>query len=446
MRALGDRPAVADSALARAVSLPSAIFIIIGYVIGATIFILPGSLATTTGPGVFIAYGLAAIPAVLTGLIMAQIGAALPVSGAPYVLLRRSLPPVFGFLYLWIMVSMAGVVIPLVAYGFADYARYFLPMLEARTAAFAITAVFIVLNALGMSVAAAAQNVMVVAFLAALLVFGIGGVSAGDAANLRPLFPMGLSPLTIAAITAYFSYAGFFVIAEVAGEIRQPRRNIPLALATSFAIVIFIYLLVPLALTMLMPWRDLADVDMAVVTASKLFLPTPVVVFVALGALFAAATSINGIMMGISRDFYQGAHTGQFPGFFAAVRERSHAPVRAVVLVGALALAGVIVGGTVTDYAQVALMGLMIIQIMTGTALLRLPSVMDDADPSTGFQMSRRMLTFVSVSYILTSIAFLFLLAGEQPRAGLVGLAYLSVGFVGHGLWSRQVRRAEGGQ
>jgi len=198
--------------LTRTVSLPSAVFFIIGYVVGATIFILPGSLAADAGPAVFVAYALAGVPAIFAGFVMAQIGSALPVSGANYVLIREVLSPYLGFLYQWIMVSMAAVAIPLIAFGFADYLGYFLPGMDDRVVAATLTILFVILNGFGMTVVATVQNLMVIVFLIALVVFGIGGVSAGDASLLQPLFPRGYPALTIAAITASFSYAGVYVI------------------------------------------------------------------------------------------------------------------------------------------------------------------------------------------------------------------------------------------
>ena len=131
-----------NAELTRTISLPSAAFIIIGYVVGATIFILPGSLAADTGPAVFIAYMLAAIPAIIAGIVMAQIGSALPVSGANFVLIRDALSPYSGFIYVWIMSSMAAVVIPLVALGFADYFGHFIPAIDNRLLAMAIISIF----------------------------------------------------------------------------------------------------------------------------------------------------------------------------------------------------------------------------------------------------------------------------------------------------------------
>jgi len=291
-----------------------------------------------------------------------------------------------------------------------------------------ITIFFILLNSLGMSVASSVQNILVLAFIVALVIFGIGGMAAGNTQQLQPMFPNGFSVLGLAAITAYFSYGGVFVIAEIAGEVKNPARNIPRAIALSLAIVVVIYTLVPLALSMVIPWQELGSTNMAIVTAAQVFLPSWLVTFIAVGALFAAATSVNGIMMGLSRDFFQGASNGLFPRLFAGVHRRTRAPVRAVWLVGALALIGVLVGGTVTDYAQVTLMGLMIVQILTGVALLRLPKVLPDIYARAGFRLSKSMLLFVSVAYIAISASFLILLAGEQPKAVLIGIAYLLAG------------------
>ncbi len=432
---------MSNESLVRSVGLPAATFIIVGYVIGASIFILPGSMAADVGPAVFVAYAIAAIPAIIAGFVMAQLGTALPVSGAIYVLLRDVLSPFSGFLYLWIMVSLGAVIIPLVAFGFADYLGYFVNGLDRSVVAASVVVGFVFLNGLGMKVAATAQSLMVIGLLAVLAVFGVAGVLAGDADLLQPLFPKGYSPLTLAAITAYFSYAGVFVIAEIAGEVREPARNIPLAILFAFTIIALLYTLVPLALSMLIPWQEHGDTSMAVVTASQIFLPKPVVTLVAVAALIAAATSVNGVMMGLSRDFYQGATGGVFPAWFAEIGTRTHAPVRTVVLVGTLSLVGVAVGGAITSYAQLALIGLMIIQIMTGVALIRLPSVLPQVYERSSLKIGRRWLWFISLAYIVFSLCFLILLAGEAPQLLVVGLVFIAAGVAYHTIRTQAARR-----
>ncbi|MEM7705329.1 MAG: APC family permease [Pseudomonadota bacterium] len=416
--------------LARSIGLPSATFIVIGYVVGATIFILPGSLAPDVGPAVFIAYLLAALPAIIAGFVMAQLGSALPVCGSIFVLLREALSPHAGFVYQWIMLSMGAVVIPLIAYGFADFLDVFVPGLDARTVAAALVLLFIALNWMGLKVAATAQNIMVVSFLAALAVFGVGGIIAGDPGNLQPLFPKGYSALTIAAVTAYFSYAGVFVIAEIAGEVRDPGRNLPRAILLAFIVIIFLYAVVPLALTMLIDWREIRGDPVAVVTASTLFLPKPLVMAVGLAALFAAATTINSVLMGLSRDLFQGANYGLFSARFASVNKRTGTPANAVVLVGLLSLIGVAIGGAITSYAQLALIGLMVIQIMTGIALIKLPTALPDAYRGSAFRLSIGSLRVIAAVYIALSAFFLITLAREKPTLLIIGLAYLLAGAV----------------
>jgi APA family basic amino acid/polyamine antiporter len=431
---------MSQDTLSRTISLPGAAFLIIGYVVGATIFILPGSLAVDAGPAVYIAYLLAAIPAVFACFAMALVGSAIPASGSIYLLIRDLLSPSMGFLYLWIMVAMAAVVIPLVAFGFADYSAHFHPGLNSRVVAMSVIALFITINYLGMKVASSLQNVMVVGFIIVLLLFSVGGLANGDPSLMKPLFPRGWSPIVLATITAYFSYAGVFIIAEVAGEIKNPGRTIPLAIFLSFIVIILLYTLVPLALTSVLSWETLGSTKMAVVTAAQQFLPGWVVTFIAAGALFAAATSINGIMMGLSRDFYKGAKFGLFPRYFGGVHSRFKTPGRAVLVIGALALAGAFAGGSVVQYAQIAVMGLMIIQIMTGIALLKLPGKMPEVYAASSFKPGALALRFISIAYIMFSVVFLIILGLDQPDAIFSGLIFMAMGFAWYLVSARRNR------
>ena len=154
--------------LSRTINLPAAVFLIIGYVIGATIFILPGSLAAMAGPAIYIAYLMAAVPALFACFVMAVIGSAIPASGSIYLVIRDALSPMLGFLYIWLMVAMAALVTPLVAMGFADYFSHFYSALESRTVTIIVIALIIGINYLGMKVASGFQNLSVIGFILAL--------------------------------------------------------------------------------------------------------------------------------------------------------------------------------------------------------------------------------------------------------------------------------------
>ena len=409
--------------------------------VGASIFILPGSLAAEAGPAVYLVYMLAAIPAIFAGFAMAIVGSAIPSSGSIYLLIRDVLSPSLGFIYLWIMVVMAAVVIPLIGMGFANYLEYFYSGLNSKAVVLSVTAIFIAVNFVGVKAATSFQAVLVTGFIVVLLVFGFGGLLNADPALMTPLVPKGWTPVVLASITAYFSYTGVFIIAEVAGEIKSPGRTIPLAILISFALIILIYALVPFALTSVLTWESLGATDMAVVTAAEQFLPGWLVASIAAGALLAAATSINGILMGLSRDFYKGAKVGLFPRYFAKIHPGFGTPARAVMVIGVMAMLGSLAGGSVVQYAQIAVMGLMVIQVMTGFALLKLPSKLPEVYQASAFKPGKFVLRFISVCYIAFSILFLFILGSEKPDAVLTGSGFIALGFGWYLLTLRYARR-----
>ena len=433
-------PILKQNTLPRTLSTASATFIIVGYVVGATIFILPGKLSASAGPAIFLAYLIAAVPAALAGLLMAQIGVMYAVSGACITLIRDALSPYAAFLYLLIMAALASVVVPLIAIGFADYASFFIPGLHTLSTAIGIISLFIVANLIGVSVASFVQSAMVIFFVSTLLVFGIGGVHSGDVLLLSPLFPNGFHAVALAAATAYFSYAGIMVVAEVSGEIMNPARAIPRAVLISFLIIVALYAIVPLALNMTLPWQDLGDEKMAVVSAAATILPFGVVRVVALAALVAAATSINGLILGISRDVYQGAEIGILPRMFSRLTETSRSPAAAVILVGGLSIAGTFYGAGITGYAQVSLIGLMIIQIITAVALMLAPTKLPEIFSRASFQLGRTTLKVTCSLFIAISSGFLVLLSFEQPRALAIGAVYLGVGSIFYFIFKRRTK------
>jgi APA family basic amino acid/polyamine antiporter len=419
---------MAEKHLERTIGLAGATFLVVGYVIGASIFILPGSLGAEIGPAVWVAYLLAAAPAIVACFVMAQVGSAFPASGSLFVIIRDVLSPGPAFLYLLMMTAMAAVAIPLIAIGFADYFAHFLPGANIRLVSLAVVALFIGVNYLGMTVASGIQNVLVIGFLVALVIFGVGGVMHADAGLMTPLYPEGFSPVVLAAVTAFFSYAGVFIIAEVAGEIKNPGKTIPLAILLSFSVIIALYVLVPFALTGVLSREALKETNMAVVTASQVFLPAWAVTLVAVGALLAAATSVNGILMGMSRDFYKGAKSGMFPQYFGAVHPRFGTPTRAVVLIGSLALIGTAIGGNIVNIAQIAVMSIMVIQVITGIALWKLPARFPEIYAASLFKLSLPWLRVVSGLFIAYSVFFLVILSIEKPAALLGGVLFIAVG------------------
>lgn len=427
----------------RTIGLPGATFTLIGLVIGASIFILPGELAARTGPGLVVAYLLAAVPALLACFVSAQIGSAFPVSGATYVAVSRLLTPLWGFMVVWVILVSIAVGVALVAYGFVDYLAFFIPNLHRTILALGVVSIFTVLNIFGAKTSVRVQAVMVGWIVLALILFGVVGMLNVQWPRMTPLFPAGLFPVAVAAVPAYFSYIGFLVIVDLGGEIERPARTIPLALAISFCTVLLLYMLVAVALPGLIPWTDLGTTTAPIATAAATFLPKPLAAAISLGALAAAATTLNGILLGQSRDVYALACDRIFPVALAQLHPRFLTPHRAILMVGLASVIGVISGATITQYATMAVLGFMIVQILAAGAVYVLPTRDYDRYLRAEFKLNPIGRVVASVGLGVYSVAFLLLAAVQSPRAAGTFIALLFLGVV-YFEWRRRLMKRGG--
>jgi amino acid transporter len=234
--------------LQRKIGLVGAVFLLIGNVIGASIFILPGSLAGVAGPAVFFAYLIALIPAFFNTLIAAQVGGILPVSAADYVFTSTVLHPMLGFLKVWAAMIGALVGGPILAYGFADYFSYLAPEANRVIVASVSVLMMMAINLLGIRSSVKLQMAMVSFFISALLILAIGGLFYIDIELLTPIAPMGWGVVISVAVPAYFSYTGFAMLLSITEEIKNPAKNIPLI--TFYSFIKFTVLIIILILSL----------------------------------------------------------------------------------------------------------------------------------------------------------------------------------------------------
>ncbi len=394
-----------DQSSHRTIGLGGAVFTLVGYVIGASIFVLPGQLAAEAGPAAFVSYLIAGALAAVSCLVGASIGSTVHVSGAANVAVARTLAPVLGFLGVWITLVAVVVSIALVAYGLADYVAYFWPSIDRRWVALAAVAVFAVLNLSTVQLAVSAQIGMTIGFLVIMFGFGIGGVAHAKPELVTPFMPNGFGPVASGAVLAFFSYAGITVITELGGEIKNPARTIPLTLLIGFLVVLTSYALVSFAVPALLPWQTLKGMSAPIARAAEVFLPAWIGGVIAVAALLAAATSINGMLLIHSRDVLAMARARVFPEALAA-RNQAGVPAQAVGLVSVLSVVAVVLGGTVRQYAMMAVMSVMILQVFQGLALLRLPRVMPVEWAQAGFKLEGMTRTIVVAVLVVVSAGF----------------------------------------
>ena len=423
--------------LQRHIGLGGAVFTLVGYVIGASIFVLPGQLGAQVGPGLLLSYAVAGGLAVLACLASAHLGGQFPVSGAIYVAITKAIGPRAGFLSMWLLLLAIGVGVPLVAYGMVDYLVYFWPGLPRLATAVAIVLVFGLVNLFPVRQAVRAQAVMTIALLVLIYAFGGAAIPHIEWSRFSPLLPNGVGAMMLGAVAAYFSFLGFMVIADIAEEIRDPNRTIPRALILSFAIVAVAYSLIAVAVPGLLDWRTLGALPAPIASAAETFLSPAAANFIAVAAILAAATSVHGILLVHSRDVFALARDAVFPESIARLSSGG-IPARAVVLLTALGILGTILGRTIFDYAVLSALSIMVIQALAGYSVLRLP-----VDRSR-FGLGDRTRKVVGIGFIVTSALFGVLGAAQRPGlalgfAGVAGLGLLYYGARGRVLARRGI-------
>jgi APA family basic amino acid/polyamine antiporter len=414
--------------MTRSIGLWGAVVTLVGIVIGVSIYILPGALAATAGPAVILSYLLAAFLAVFSCTVAAQLGAALPVSGASFVSVSRLVSPMWGFLAVWMNLGGGVVGVALLAFGFADYLQLVWPAADRTTAAAALVIALGGLNLLGARDTIIGQALMVAAFMIALVVFVAAGGAHVVADRLMPFMPNGLGPVLSAAIPAYFSFAGFTFIIDIGGEIKDPARNIPRALAISFLLVLAVYVAVATVIVGNVPWQELGGVSAPVGEVAGRVLPGWLATGITLTAIAAAATSVNAILLAYSRDLLAMARVGLLPQALTRISPRHGEPSNGVLLTTALCLGAVLIGARVTDYAVLAVVGLLALQILLAMAALRLPKIMTERYRVAGFRLKRRPLRFFAVGLAVCSTAFLVIVLVDSAGLLLLAAGYLGIG------------------
>lgn len=414
----------------RTIGLTGAVVTLVGFVIGVSIFILPGTLAASTGPAIVFSYLLASLMAVFSCAISAQVGAVFPVSGASFVTVSRLVSPFWGFAAVWLIVGGGSIAVALLAYGFADYLHLIWPGVGRMTAAVFLVVALGGLNLMGARDTVLGQGLMVGAFMLALMVFSVAGIYHMDTRLLTPFVPNGLGPVLSATIPAFFSYAGFMVIIEIGGEIKRPARNIPLALGISFVTVLVVYTVVSLAIVGVVPWQELANIKAPVSEVAGRILPAWVASAITLTAVAAAASSVNVLLLGYSRDVLALARVKVLPEVLAKISKKHGEPINGVLVMMALSLAAVLTGGGIADFATLTVVGLLLFQIAVAAAVLMLPKKMKAQYEAASFSLKGWRLPFFSIGLMVFSAIFLIIVLLDSPGFILLAAAYFAIGTV----------------
>jgi APA family basic amino acid/polyamine antiporter len=358
-----------QSALVKGLGLFGATSVAAGTMIGTAIFVVPGIMLQQVGTPsmVLLVFVAAGILSLFGALAYAELGAALPEAGGEFVYMHRAYGPLYGFLYGWTQFIIAKTAsIAAIATGFVIYLSYFFPRLhdtvwgasfhfgeyaiDLRLTGLQIASTLMVfllsaLNILGVRRSGIVQTFFTASKLLVLAVLIVLGLAYGNGswAGFHPFLAAGghgglLTAFGVATVSALWAYDGWNNLSMVAGEVKNPQRNMPLALIGGTLLVLIVYVLLDIAYFHVLPTSEILGTRTVASDAARRVLGNAGGAFIAVGVMISAFASLNGSILAGSRIPYATARAGLFPAVLASVNPRFHTP--AVSLVGQAIIAG----------------------------------------------------------------------------------------------------------
>ncbi|MFD1586806.1 APC family permease [Halorientalis brevis] len=352
--------------LERTLSLSGGLSIGIGTMIGAGIFVFPGIAAGRAGPAAALSFAIGAVVALLVALPASELATAMPRSGGGYYFISRGLGTLAGTVVgisLWLGLVFASA---FYLVGFGSYAAAVLSELGLSLGfdpvlAFGLAfGVFLTaLSMTGTENAAKLQNGVVGLLLVILTVFlSYGGLDAlgvfGGRQTPETFMPFGTMPVFTTAALVFTSYLGFAQVATVAGEIKDPGRNLPLAMVGSVLVVGVFYVLTIFVATSAFPSEQLAGFgETAMVEVARSFVGPLGAVAILVAGLLATVSSANASILSSSRALFALSRDALFPKRAGVVNLRYGTPHVALLLAGVPVIL-LVASGAVEVLAEVA--------------------------------------------------------------------------------------------
>jgi APA family basic amino acid/polyamine antiporter len=336
-------------ALKRQLGLWSAVAVLIGSTIGSGIFRSPAGIADKLpGPlplmAVWVAGGLFALCGALT---LAELSGAFPETGGAYVFIREGWGRLSAFLFGWAELTLIRAAsLGAISTTFAEYLMRVLgyePSVEPYTTyvhyvaavAILLTATF---NYLGVRWGSLVQNLTTLAKYGGLLFIIILALAIGlprTGGHYTPAVPEGsfhIAAFGLALVSVLWAFDGWADLSFVAGEVKDPRRNLPRAIIIGTVAVIAIYLLANVAYMAVLSVDEIRHSRLVAAEVAQRLIGAPGVIFVACTVMLSTFGTLNGTLLTAPRIFFAMADDGLFFRKVAAVHPKYHTPYVSILL------------------------------------------------------------------------------------------------------------------
>lgn len=353
------------SNLKRSLGLYELVFIGVGGIIGAGIFVITGQAAATyAGPAIILSFILSAVAIGITALVYAEFSSSFPISGSAYSYTYATLGEILAWLVAWNILLEYGVAAAAVSTGWSGYLRAFLennfgfklpieltgaydPSKGTFIDLFAflgIIAIFTLLT-IGIKESARVNSFIVGLKVVILLVFVFIGLKYVNLHNIFSDFlPFGWQGVWTAASLIVFAYLGFDAVSTLAEETKDPQKTLPKGLIMSLGISTILYIAVSFVLVGMLNYKEYEGKPDALAYAMYKVNEKWVADFISVGAVITITSVMLVMGIGFTRVLYALSRDGLFFKSFSEIHPRFNTPYKATITGGIFlsVLAGVL--------------------------------------------------------------------------------------------------------
>ena len=337
--------------LARRLGLFDATMIVMGGIIGSGIFMNPAIVARQVTTNVLIlgAWLIGGLFALAAAFIWAELASVRPDVGGQYAYLRQAFHPLVAFVYGWVLLlviqtgGMAAVAV--------TFAQYFVqlthvPIRYPHLAAI-VLAILTIINCFGVRAGGTVQNVLMVLKIAAILGLVACGFLLGDAVSTNDALSTSnasLQAFGLALVPVIFSYGGWQTATFVAGEIKEPRKNLPRGLIIGVIAVVLLYVAANVVYLSVLGARGLAASNAPASDAMRTVLGDFGARAIAAAIAISTVGFLSQSMLTAPRVYFAMANDRLFFSSVGRVHPRTRAPIVAIALQGMLAIVLALLG------------------------------------------------------------------------------------------------------
>lgn len=296
------------------------------------VFVLPGLAVGITGGSAWLAFLTVALCILPAALSKAELASALPQSGGAYVFINQAFGPLTGTIMglgLWSSLLFKSA-FSLV--GFGAYLGVLDETSSTQTLALGLLVVITLLNLTGIKKVSQFQTVVVILSLSALAILTATGMPVINTANFRPLLRNGIVGFSEAVAFVFISYAGVTKVAAIAGEVKSPGKNLPLAIIIALALITPIYCLVVFTLNGVLPVEALENNIHPIYSMAEILLGPIGAYLTAIVAILTMTSMANAGLLAASRFPFAMSRDGLVPRLFGHIHQRYLTPTYCIIL------------------------------------------------------------------------------------------------------------------